>query len=165
MGMTIVEKILARASGQAKVSPGDLAVVEVDSVLMLDTNFLAVQRREVGGIVAAVGQAHVQVAGLLAERKVLLAVHGEGEDGVVVPKDGRRAIALVHIEVDDRHPKWLSRMCSGPFGLHQPSGDRGVIEDTKATALIGIRMVGAPSQIARHPFDHGGSCRLDGGAG
>ncbi len=47
MGMTIIEKILARASGQAKVSPGDLAVVEVDSVLMLDTNFLAVQRREV----------------------------------------------------------------------------------------------------------------------
>jgi 3-isopropylmalate/(R)-2-methylmalate dehydratase large subunit len=46
-GMTIVEKILARASGQASVKPGDLAVVEVDSVLMLDTNFLAVQRREI----------------------------------------------------------------------------------------------------------------------
>lgn len=38
-GMTIVEKILARASGAARVSPGDLAVVDVDTVVMVDLNF------------------------------------------------------------------------------------------------------------------------------
>ncbi len=47
MGMTIVEKILARASGQAKIAPGDLAVVAVDTVLMLDTNFMPDIRREI----------------------------------------------------------------------------------------------------------------------
>jgi len=47
MGMTIVEKILARASGQAKISPGDLAVVDVDSTVMLDTNFQPALRREI----------------------------------------------------------------------------------------------------------------------
>ena len=36
MGMTIIEKILARASGAAKVSPGDLAVVDVDLAVLID---------------------------------------------------------------------------------------------------------------------------------
>ncbi len=39
MGMTIIEKILARASGAAKVAPGDLAVVDVDLVVMIDLSF------------------------------------------------------------------------------------------------------------------------------
>ncbi|MBM3513881.1 MAG: hypothetical protein FJX59_09215 [Alphaproteobacteria bacterium] len=47
MGMTIVEKILARASSQKKVSPGDLAVVDVDTAVMLDTNFQPALRREI----------------------------------------------------------------------------------------------------------------------
>ena len=47
MGMTIIEKILARAGGQAKVAPGDLAVVDVDTVMMLDTNFQPEIRREI----------------------------------------------------------------------------------------------------------------------
>ncbi len=47
MGMTIVEKIFARASGQARVSPGDLVVVEVDCAVMLDMSFHKHQRREI----------------------------------------------------------------------------------------------------------------------
>lgn len=39
MGMTIIEKILARASGAATVSPGDLVVVAVDTTVLLDTTF------------------------------------------------------------------------------------------------------------------------------
>src|SRR5260221_10662828 len=39
MGMTIIEKILAKASGAAKVAPGDLAVVDVDLVVMIDLSF------------------------------------------------------------------------------------------------------------------------------
>lgn len=40
MGMTIIEKILARGSGRAKVSPGDLAVVNVDIATLIDPNFV-----------------------------------------------------------------------------------------------------------------------------
>ena len=47
MGMTIAEKILARKSGQAKVAPGDLVTVEVDTVVMIDNSFTASRWREI----------------------------------------------------------------------------------------------------------------------
>ncbi len=47
MGMTIAEKILARKSGQAKVAPGDLVTVEVDTVVLIDNSFTASRWREV----------------------------------------------------------------------------------------------------------------------
>ena len=47
MGMTIIEKILARASGAAKVSPGDLAVVDVDLCVLIDLSFSRGSWREV----------------------------------------------------------------------------------------------------------------------
>ncbi len=40
MGMTIIEKILARQSGQDRVRPGDLVTVNVDTVVMFDNNFM-----------------------------------------------------------------------------------------------------------------------------
>jgi 3-isopropylmalate/(R)-2-methylmalate dehydratase large subunit len=39
MGMTIVEKILARAGGVPNVSPGDFVVVNVDTAVLFDNNF------------------------------------------------------------------------------------------------------------------------------
>lgn len=47
MGMTIIEKILARKSGAATVAPGDLAVVDVDLVVMIDLSFGQGSWREV----------------------------------------------------------------------------------------------------------------------
>ena len=47
MGMTITEKILARAGGTAKVSPGDVAVVDVETACLLDLSFLPEGWREV----------------------------------------------------------------------------------------------------------------------
>src|SRR5436190_18135249 len=47
MGMTIIEKILARASGAAKVAPGDLAVVDVDLAVLIDLSFSRGSWREV----------------------------------------------------------------------------------------------------------------------
>jgi 3-isopropylmalate/(R)-2-methylmalate dehydratase large subunit len=47
MGMTIAEKILARASGAATVAPGDLAVVDVDLTVMIDLSFSLSSWREV----------------------------------------------------------------------------------------------------------------------
>ena len=40
MAMTAIEKILARHAGVAEVSPGDIVVTEVDTVVLLDMNFL-----------------------------------------------------------------------------------------------------------------------------
>jgi 3-isopropylmalate/(R)-2-methylmalate dehydratase large subunit len=40
MGMTIAEKILARASGRARVAPGDLVTVKVDTAVFFDNNFM-----------------------------------------------------------------------------------------------------------------------------
>ena len=47
MGMTIIEKILARASGAAKIAPGDLAVVDVDLSVLIDLSFSRGSWREV----------------------------------------------------------------------------------------------------------------------
>lgn len=45
--MTIVEKILARKSGAETVAPSDLAVVEVDLVVLIDLSFGQGSWREV----------------------------------------------------------------------------------------------------------------------
>ncbi len=47
MGMTIIEKILARAGGQRTVGPGDLVDVDVDTVVLFDSSFFPVDWREV----------------------------------------------------------------------------------------------------------------------
>ena len=47
MGMTIAEKILARKCGAAKVAPGDLVTVEVDTVILFDNNFMPSQWRDI----------------------------------------------------------------------------------------------------------------------
>jgi 3-isopropylmalate/(R)-2-methylmalate dehydratase large subunit len=47
MGMTITEKILSRASGAAQVKPGDVAVVDVETAVLMDMTFLPEGWREV----------------------------------------------------------------------------------------------------------------------
>src|SRR5437764_6386004 len=47
MGMTIIEKILARASDAAKIAFGDLAVVDVDLSVLIDLSFSRSSWREV----------------------------------------------------------------------------------------------------------------------
>jgi len=47
MGMTIAEKILARKGGQARVVPGDVVTVGVDTVILFDNNFMPSIWREI----------------------------------------------------------------------------------------------------------------------
>src|SRR3984893_14567447 len=47
MGMTVAEKILARASGAATVAPGAVGVVDVDLTVMIDLSFSLSSWREV----------------------------------------------------------------------------------------------------------------------
>src|ERR1700687_6082477 len=51
MGMTIIEKILARRARLAKVSPGDLVVVDVDVAMLIDNAFFPSGWREVLAVV------------------------------------------------------------------------------------------------------------------
>lgn len=44
MGMTIVEKIMARASGAREVTPGQIVVVNVDTAVLLDSSFTPFRR-------------------------------------------------------------------------------------------------------------------------
>jgi len=50
MGMTIMEKILARASGRETTSPGDIVVVGVDTVVLYDGNFFPAYWREIKSV-------------------------------------------------------------------------------------------------------------------
>jgi 3-isopropylmalate/(R)-2-methylmalate dehydratase large subunit len=47
MPMTITEKILARAAGKTQMKPGDLAVVDVETAVLMDMTFLPEGWREV----------------------------------------------------------------------------------------------------------------------
>ncbi|HUB97874.1 MAG TPA: aconitase/3-isopropylmalate dehydratase large subunit family protein [Stellaceae bacterium] len=47
MGMTIAEKILARAAGVARIVPGEIADVEVDTCVLTDMNFLPASWRHI----------------------------------------------------------------------------------------------------------------------
>ena len=46
MGLTMVEKILARAAGQDTVTPGDIVTVDVGTVVVIDQNFMHNRMRE-----------------------------------------------------------------------------------------------------------------------
>jgi|TARA_B100000315_G_scaffold191285_1_gene181479 3-isopropylmalate/(R)-2-methylmalate dehydratase large subunit len=46
MGMTMVEKILARSAGLEKVSPGDTVTVAVETTVVIDQNFMHNRMRE-----------------------------------------------------------------------------------------------------------------------
>lgn len=47
MGMTITEKVLSRASGGGTVKPGDVAVVDVETAVLMDMTFLPEGWREI----------------------------------------------------------------------------------------------------------------------
>ena len=47
MGMNIAEKILAKAAGQPRVAPGEIAICEVGTAVLTDMNFLPASWREV----------------------------------------------------------------------------------------------------------------------
>ena len=122
-----------------------------------------VQGLQIRRIRAAIGQLHIDVAGLFAKRKVLCAVQRQGEYRGVVTKNMRRAIALVHIQINHRHLQ-NPLLLPAPLGLHQPCSHRHVVENAKTAALIGIGVVGAASQIGGNTFFHGQSGCADGGA-
>jgi 3-isopropylmalate/(R)-2-methylmalate dehydratase large subunit len=49
-GMNIIEKIMARASGATRVKPGDVVVVDVDTVVLYDGNFFPAYWRDLASV-------------------------------------------------------------------------------------------------------------------
>ena len=125
------------------------------------------QRLQVFIVRTAIGQFHIQVARLLAKRKVARPVQRQREHAGIAAKDMRRAVALVHVQVDDRYAQRLRRASAArtlPFGLHEACGHRNVVEHAKSAAFVGIGVVRAAGQIARQPFSQGHAARRNGGA-
>ena len=78
---------------------------------------------------------------MLAERKIVAAVHRECEHARVAGKDFSGAVALVHVEVDDQHARRQR------LRLHRARRDRGVVEDAEPFAVPAMRVMGAAGEI------------------
>ena len=93
-------------------------------------------------VLQAIGEGEVEVAGLLAQREVGGGVGREGEHPRIAGEDRRGAVALVHVEV---HHQQLAHQA---FGQQHPGGDRHIVEDAEAAAVVGEGVVGAAGQVA-----------------
>ena len=103
---------------------------------------MALQLLQILRISAVVGQLDVEPRALLAEGKILRAVHGEGEDALVAGEDGRGAVALVHVEIDDH------RAIDEPLALQHPRRDGEVVEHAETVTVVGEGVVRAAGEVA-----------------
>ena len=135
--------------GQLQLSEAIL-LIRVDTSLIKDHVWLKLvenSRKMVGEngqvlvISQAIGQVDVEGPLLFAGRKVLLAVHGEGEDIRIALKDSRGAIALVDVTID--HGKAAGQTVS----LQDANGNGNVIENTVAFTVVRIGMVGPAGEV------------------
>ena len=76
-------------------------------------------------------------------------MHRQGENPGLFGKDRGGGIPLVHIQIDHHQP------LHPPFGQQHLGGDRAVVEDAEAAAVVGVSVVGATGQVAGHPVLQG----------
>jgi hypothetical protein len=115
-------------------------------------------RSQVHVVTSTIRQRDVERALLLVEGVVADAVHREREDVAVAREQRRRAVALVHVAVDDRTP------AGAAFRLHRTDCDGYIVEHTETLAERGVGMMGAPRQVDGGTLAEGGSRRGDGRA-
>jgi hypothetical protein len=96
---------------------------------------------QVGLVLEVIGQGDIEIALLLAEGEIALAVEGTGEDFGAVSHHGGGAVALMDIEVENEDLI--------DFGVTQGliGADREVVEDAVAGSAIVKGMVGAASHV------------------
>ncbi len=99
--------------------------------------------RQIRIVSRAIRQRDIKVTVRLIERIVTLAMQRERKHRIITRQNGCGTVALMHIEINDRHA------ADTPFSLHQPGCDRGIIEHAKALSAIAVRMVCAARQIDR----------------
>ena len=86
-------------------------------------------------VVRAVGQAHIEAGAGFPDREVLFGMERQGENLLTPGGQARRAIALMHIEIDDQHPFRMA------FGDQAVGGDGEIVEHAVPRAGIVQRMV------------------------
>ena len=92
-------------------------------------------------IAQPIREVQVERALLLPRGEVLFAMHRESKDRTIVTKDGRRAVSLVNVAIDDGAP------ADTPVALKDPDSDGNVVENTVSLAVIGVGVVGAAGKI------------------
>jgi len=102
MGMTIIEKILARRARLAKVSPGDLVVVDVDIAMLIDNAFIPSGWREVLKVVHPERVVVVFDHRAPAPDRMAAAAHQTGRNfakrfGITRIHDGGRDAGISHV--------------------------------------------------------------------
>ena len=94
-------------------------------------------------VARSIGQRDIEIAARLQRRVIARGVDREREDIRIARADFGRAVALMHIEIDDQHgPNTCNRLCVTRC-------DHRIIEDTVAAAARMRRMMGAAGQIDR----------------
>lgn len=113
---------------------------------------------EIDWVGCVVWESNVEIADLLNKGIVPGSVDGKREHRRGVAKDQRRAIALMHIEVDDGDRPQMS-FCDEGF-----RGNGHVVEDAIAGAVTGEGMMCSAGEAGGYSFAEGDACRGDGGA-
>ena len=99
------------------------------------------QRGEIIGIAGAIGQSDIVGRARLSHRKILFGMDGKRDDVTAPGHDTSRAIALVHVAIDNQDA------ARGAFG-HQPvGGDGEIIGDAIAGAAVGTGMMAATGAV------------------
>jgi hypothetical protein len=142
-------------AGQIDDQPGSEAMIELRK--------RGLQRMQVLGVAAAIGQFDIQVAGFLAKGEVPRAVQRQREDRVIAAKDTSGAVALMHVQIHDRD---LQRCTHGSAALRlqQARCNRSVVEDAKAAALVRRRVVRAAGNVGGDTFAQRRAAGCDGRA-
>jgi len=104
---------------------------------------------EVLVVTHAVREADVERRAHLARRIVALTVHRERKDVGVALEDRRRAVALVHVEVDDE------RAARPALPLQDADRHGHVVEHTESLAVIRERVMRAAREVGRDPVVDG----------
>src|SRR5256885_3109656 len=83
----------------------------------------------------------VDARGRLVRGVIVFLMDGDGEDGVVVVKNGGGAVAVVDVSVDD------NGFANGAISLQAADCDRDVVNGAEALAMIGVGVVKAAAEV------------------
>ena len=92
---------------------------------------------KIAAIITPIWEWNIEIAWLFTEREVLITMQGQRKYAGIMAKDSRGAIALVHIQINDCYVALCGRR-----SLNHSRSNCGVIEHTKPTAFVPIRVMG-----------------------
>jgi hypothetical protein len=87
---------------------------------------MSLQDVEIFAVGSPVRKRHIQVRTHLRQRIVAFPMHGKREDRIDVLENRRRAVTLMHVEIDD------GCALDEPFGTQSRDGDRDIVEHAKS---------------------------------